>query len=212
MRDSGGHGGSSIPEINVPLVFLASSCDQTEESYNQIDLPATLSVLFGLPIPASSVGAIIPNLLTELSMEQKLFAYFYNGERLLQKLIKLNGIAAIETEGSLEILENNMIFFEKFEHFCNSFATEFYTRFAEARKAHKRFLQRTDTNEQLLISKIAERNYIISSQIMSQKLAASFVNFDLISIAVGLFCLTTVRPYFTIFPPSMDINHENRFE
>lgn len=102
MRDGGGHGGSSMPEINVPLVFLASSCEQNNENYNQIDLPATLSALFGLPIPASSVGAIIPNLLAELSMEQKLFAYFYNGQRLLQKLLKTNGIAAIETEGSFE--------------------------------------------------------------------------------------------------------------
>lgn len=103
MRDSGGHGGSSIPEINVPLVFLASSCDQNNETYNQIDLTPTLSVLFGLPIPASSIGVIIPNLLTELSMEQKLFAYFYNGKRLMQKLLQLNNIQSIETEGTIEI-------------------------------------------------------------------------------------------------------------
>lgn len=99
MRDSGGHGGSSFSEINVPLVFLASSCDQTNETYNQIDLPATLSVLFGLPIPASSIGVIIPNFLAGLTMEQKLYAYFYNTERLLKNLLKLNGIQAIETEG-----------------------------------------------------------------------------------------------------------------
>lgn len=103
MRDSGGHGGSSIPEINVPLVFLASSCDQNNETYNQIDLTPTLSVLFGLPIPASSIGVIIPNLLTELSMEQKLFAYFYNGKRLMQKLLQLNNIQSIKTEGRIEI-------------------------------------------------------------------------------------------------------------
>lgn len=100
MRDSGGHGGSSTPEINVPLVFLASSCEQNMETYNQIDLTPTLSILFGLPIPASSIGAVIPDLLTELSMEQKLFAYFYNGERLLQKLMKLNSGQSIETQGT----------------------------------------------------------------------------------------------------------------
>lgn len=102
MRDSGGHGGSSMPEINVPLVFLSTSCDQDNQSYNQIDLTPTLSVLFGLPIPASSIGVIIPNLLTELSMEQKLFAYFYNGERLMQKLVELNNIHSIETEGTID--------------------------------------------------------------------------------------------------------------
>lgn len=50
----------------------------------------------------------------------------------------------------------------------------------------------SDKSEQLLVSRIAERDYIISSQMMSQKLAASFVNFDLVCIAVGLFCIITV--------------------
>lgn len=118
MRDSGGHGGSSMPEINVPLVFLTPSCNQNDDSYNQIDLTATLSVLFGLPIPASSIGSIIPNLLTELSMEQKLFAYFYNGERLLQKMVKLNDIQSIETEGTavVQIVE---IFCKLLCFFCH---------------------------------------------------------------------------------------------
>lgn len=99
MRDSGGHGGSSYHEINVPFVFFGPACVQKDETFNQIDIPATLSVLFGLPIPVSSIGVIIPHLLTELSMIQKLYAYYYNGERLLSKLIKQNGIQAIETEG-----------------------------------------------------------------------------------------------------------------
>lgn len=106
MRDSGGHGGSSFPEINVPLIFLGPKCFQQEETYNQIDIPATLSVLFGLPIPASSIGNIIPNLLTDLSMEQKLFAYYYNGERLLNKLIQLNGIHFVEAEGNIRNVQN----------------------------------------------------------------------------------------------------------
>lgn len=107
MRDTGGHGGSSPPEINVPLVFLGQSCAPTNESYKQIDLPATLSVLFGLPIPASSIGAIIPNLLLGISQEHRLFAYYYNGERLLKKLIELEGAKAIEDEG---ILTKNVSF------------------------------------------------------------------------------------------------------
>lgn len=99
MRDSGGHGGSSRGEINVPLIFLGPTCSQTNESFNQIDIPATLSVLFGLPIPASSIGVIIPNLLTGISMEQKLFAYYYNGQRLLQKLAKLDAAQPYQDEG-----------------------------------------------------------------------------------------------------------------
>lgn len=105
MRDSGGHGGSSYPEVNVPLIFLGPTCSQTDESFNQIDIPATLSVLFGLPIPASSIGVIIPNLLTGLSMERKLYAYYYNGQRLLQKLAKLDASQSFQEEGIFQYIE-----------------------------------------------------------------------------------------------------------
>lgn len=102
MRDSGGHGGNSYQETNVPLIFLGPSCSQTQtnDSYKQIDMPATLSVLFGLPIPASSIGVIIPNLLTELSMEQRLFAYYYNAERLMQKLTETDDTRPDSNDGN----------------------------------------------------------------------------------------------------------------
>lgn len=95
-------------------------------------------------------------------------------------------------------------------------ATEFYIRFAEAKNAHKKYLQKnamdsSDKNEQLLNSKIAERNYIISSQMISQKLAASFVNFDLVCIAVGLFCLVSVNEYFYKFFSYSDLKLEFNF-
>lgn len=88
MRDSGGHGGSSYPEINVPFVFIGPQCTLSNESYNQIDIPATLAVLLGLPIPASCIGVLIPSFLAMLTMEQKLLAYHYNGQHLLTKLSK----------------------------------------------------------------------------------------------------------------------------
>lgn len=99
MRDSGGHGGSSHAERNVPIVFIGPSCHQSNDSFNQIDISPTLSVLFGLPIPASSIGALIPDFLTELSMEQKLYAYFYNGKRLLDKIVKFYGIEIVKDKG-----------------------------------------------------------------------------------------------------------------
>lgn len=111
MRDSGGHGGSSYPEVNVPFIFLGSSCAQTNVSYNQIDIPGTLSILFGLPIPTSSIGILIPNLLTGLSMEQKLYAYYYNGERLLQKLSKIDGAHTYDGEGENIFLNFRFCFF-----------------------------------------------------------------------------------------------------
>lgn len=175
MRDSGGHGGSTYPEINVPLIFIGPSCSQTDGSYNQIDLPVTLSVLLGLPIPASSIGVIIPSLLTGLSMEQKLFVYYYNTERLSQHLTKLDGAEAFKEEES-----------------------EFFARFIVAKNAHKAFLlvnknSSETTNEHVQEFMSAERNYIAAAKAMSRKLAESCVHFDQFCIAIGLACLVTVR-------------------
>lgn len=97
MRDSGGHGGSSYSEINVPFILIGPSCYQNGETFRQIDITATISILLGLPIPAPSIGTIIPNFLQSLSMEQQLYAYFYNGQRLLQKITEYEGDVVKET-------------------------------------------------------------------------------------------------------------------
>lgn len=198
MRDSGGHGGSSYSEINVPLLFLGQTCEQKNEIYNQIDIPATLSILFGLPIPASSIGNIIPNMLSHLTMEQKLYTFYYNGERLLKKLIQLNGIHATESEGNDLSTSCILILIANFSiNNLYLFFPVFYTQFTDAKNAHKLFLHRNRDsssyeNDLLLAFKLAERNYIASSEVMSQRLSDSFINFDLISIIIGLICLVTV--------------------
>lgn len=76
-------------------------------------------------------------------------------------------------------------------------ALEFYIQFSQAKDAHKSLLQLdagglTNGSELLIAFKVAERNYIASSEIMSYRLADSFVNFDLVYIAIGMFCLITV--------------------
>lgn len=91
MRDSGGHGGGSFAETNVPLIFVGPSCQQSSNSYKQIDIAPTLSVLFGRPIPQASIGLLIPEFLTQLTPEQRLYAYFYNCKRLLRKVIYVDG-------------------------------------------------------------------------------------------------------------------------
>lgn len=105
MRDSGGHGGSSYAEVNVPLIVIGPQCQQNGESFKQIDMTATISVLLGVPIPSSSIGTLIPNFLQSLSMEQKLYAYFYNGQRLLNKLVEFQGIESMEDKGIANIIK-----------------------------------------------------------------------------------------------------------
>lgn len=90
MRDSGGHGGGSFAETNVPLIFIGPPCQQSHNSYKQIDIAPTLSVLFGRPIPVDSIGSLIPEFLTQLTPEQKLYAYFYNCQRLFRKIFDID--------------------------------------------------------------------------------------------------------------------------
>lgn len=54
--------------------------------YQQIDIAPTLSVLLGLPIPSSSIGTLIPELLEGLSHDEQLVALYYNTHRLYRKL------------------------------------------------------------------------------------------------------------------------------
>lgn len=103
MRDSGGHGGSSYAEINVPLIVIGPQCQQNDDTFKQIDMTATISVLLGVPIPSSSIGTLIPNFLQSLSMEQKLYAYFYNGQRLLNKFVEFLGNESMSDKGKVNI-------------------------------------------------------------------------------------------------------------
>lgn len=86
MRDTGGHGGNSAPEVNVPLIVAGANCTASDKIYEQIDISPTLSVLMGLPIPASSIGSLIPELMGELSEDEQLYALHYNGQRLYKAM------------------------------------------------------------------------------------------------------------------------------
>lgn len=76
MKDSGGHGGASFAETNVPFVVHGVSCSNA--TIAQTDITATLSVLMGLDIPACSIGKVISNMLQSLPIEQQLYAFLYN--------------------------------------------------------------------------------------------------------------------------------------
>ncbi|RZC32507.1 Phosphodiest and/or Metalloenzyme domain containing protein [Asbolus verrucosus] len=83
MRDSGGHGGSTFPETNVPLVVLGLPCKN--DTFAQIDVPANLAVLLGLDIPTTSIGQLRSSLLSHLSLSRYLEALKYNTLLLREK-------------------------------------------------------------------------------------------------------------------------------
>ncbi|XP_001607537.2 GPI ethanolamine phosphate transferase 2 [Nasonia vitripennis] len=93
MKDSGGHGGATLEETLVPLMVFGKSCSNKKnpnDHISQIDIAPTLSVLLGTPIPSTSLGTIVLDLMTDLSLSQKLFALYYNAEQLFLKYQKFS--------------------------------------------------------------------------------------------------------------------------
>lgn len=171
MRDTGGHGGSSVAEIRVPLILVGDKCVPAQDFHRQIDIAPTLSILLGQPIPASSIGALIPEMMSGLTPERQLFAYHYNGNRLLSKLL-----SGIEAEG----VQNG----EMHKHFQNAI------------REHERFLSSPNDkslHESQVLFKNARSLYISSTREMSERLAKSYVTYDDYSISIGLIILITVR-------------------
>lgn len=165
MRDAGGHGGSSYAETNVPLIVVGQKCaDGVRDSYKQIDIAPTLSVLSALPIPASSIGALVPELLADLSMEHQLYAFHYNAKRLMEKLILAEGSDRIGN-------------------------TEIHEQFDAARAEHEAFIRSTDEKLNAVNEAAFKRSkmlYVTASKAMSEQLTKAYINYDDFSISVGL--------------------------
>lgn len=85
MRDSGGHGGSTHPETNVPLIILGNNCTQSTKTFLQIDMAPTFAVLMGVAIPFSSIGSLIDPVLNNVPPVDRLYANYYNTKRLIEK-------------------------------------------------------------------------------------------------------------------------------
>ncbi|CRL02295.1 CLUMA_CG015105, isoform A [Clunio marinus] len=87
MRDTGGHSGNSFPETHIPLLMIGGSCESNRDKfYKQIDFAPTFSIMNGLPVPSSSIGSIIPEMLVNLSSLQKLSVLEAVNQRLVEMI------------------------------------------------------------------------------------------------------------------------------
>ncbi|XP_030558101.1 GPI ethanolamine phosphate transferase 2 [Drosophila novamexicana] len=172
MADGGGHGGNTPAEITVPLYLYSKNCSKYAPStkrYNQIDLTPTLALLLSIEIPTMSIGCIIPEMLQTLTLEQQMYAYFYNAHHLLNK-------ARV-----------------KFGH-ENVRSSDYYHWYQNATLLHKQLLQPLRIGDGSGASKVhyqnAKLNYLRVAREISGQLSESLVKFDYGFIAVGL-ALTT---------------------
>lgn len=92
MKDSGGHGGSTISETIVPFIAIGGGYYQNynnPKEISQIDIASTLSVILGLPIPHSNIGTVFLDDLYNLSISKKLFILYYNSKQVFSHFQKL---------------------------------------------------------------------------------------------------------------------------
>lgn len=144
------------------------------EVYEQIDIAPTLSVLLGTPIPASSIGSLIPELLAQLPVDEQLYALHYNARRLVHK---------VDAELGRDRLE----------------LREFYLQYREATELHKQYLQLSrpadDRSQYRVLVKRASMLYVSATRKMSTHLATNYVNYDYFYISLGLGWTTVVSIY-----------------
>ncbi|KAJ8307672.1 hypothetical protein KUTeg_014776 [Tegillarca granosa] len=94
MSDQGSHGGASVSETLVPVVYIKPGQTFVQNkrqdglvtfpAIEQIDVVPTLSVLLGLPIPQNNLGKLIDEMLDGFTIEEKLLAWHTNAYQVVQ--------------------------------------------------------------------------------------------------------------------------------
>jgi Type I phosphodiesterase / nucleotide pyrophosphatase len=86
MTNRGGHGGSDAEARQSPIVMSGRGIRQISGlAVDQVDLASTMAVLFGVPIPAQSIGRIIHEAL-DISDQQREELLVQNQDQLLHLL------------------------------------------------------------------------------------------------------------------------------
>lgn len=93
MKDSGGHGGSTLQETTVPFIAIGGTrCSRQKDDepieIEQLDIAATLSTVYGLPIPSANLGSSFLDRIFELDDMKRLFLLHYNSKQVLGRFRK----------------------------------------------------------------------------------------------------------------------------
>ncbi|XP_067632875.1 GPI ethanolamine phosphate transferase 2 isoform X2 [Eurosta solidaginis] len=177
MKDGGGHGGSTTAEMYVPILAYNGICiskSYRSKTYNQIDLAPTLAILWSIEIPSMSIGCLIPELLREYSLEDQLYAYYYNSLHLIKKATRKFGSEYVDSSALAKWFE-------------------------AGKSAHKQFLlaKLNDKFDNAFFFENARVHYLRLSKEISDQLAATLGQFDYELIAIGL-TLTTLVVLHTV--------------
>lgn len=168
MSEAGGHGASSPEEVSTPLLLVSSAFERKPgdvrrpERVQQTDLAATLAVGLGLPIPAGSIGRLLPPVMEGRPLREQLRLLHLNAAQLSRLLRE--AVPAYEREPGFE-------------------------QFKVAERLHGRWVQLflEEAGSQALpgLGAKVRRQYLDALASLSLALGRQVVQYDVYSMAVG---------------------------
>lgn len=69
-----------------------------EKYLDEFDIAPLISILTGLPIPSSSYGTIDLKFLSDFSLNEKIYVFFYNTQKLFHDLLNVEATKYINCE------------------------------------------------------------------------------------------------------------------
>ncbi|XP_015438915.1 PREDICTED: GPI ethanolamine phosphate transferase 2 [Dufourea novaeangliae] len=165
MKDSGGHGGSTMSETTVPFIAISGKCVQNNSHFTevaQVDIASTLSTILGVPIPYSNLGSVFLDSLYNLPVSKKLYVLFYNAKQVFNH-------------------------FQQLTDYKSEYA---YQKYMEAIKLHIAWLNTKDhTND---ITDDIVLSYKAALKGMKELLISSMIKYDFHLITVAIFFLSHI--------------------
>ncbi|OAD62584.1 GPI ethanolamine phosphate transferase 2 [Eufriesea mexicana] len=162
MKDSGGHGGSTVSETTVPFIVIGGEYHQNYNNtieISQIDIASTLSVILGVPIPYPNIGTVFLDTLYDLPISKKLFILYYN----------------------------SMQVFNHFKEVVDYESEYAYQKYLEAIKLHNAWLDTKDQSDDMTDDIVL--SYKTALKGMKEILINSTVKYDFQIITIAIFFL-----------------------
>ncbi|XP_078036093.1 phosphatidylinositol glycan anchor biosynthesis class G [Augochlora pura] len=163
MKDSGGHGGSTISETVVPFIAIGGKCMQHDNHFTeitQIDIASTLSTVLGVPIPHSNVGSVFLDSLYDLPVSKKLYVLYYNAKQVFSH-------------------------FQQLTDYKSEYA---YQKYKEALKLHTAWLHTKDHPNDMTDDIVTSYKYALKG--MKEHLINSMIKYDFHSIIIATLFLS----------------------
>ncbi|XP_076292215.1 phosphatidylinositol glycan anchor biosynthesis class G isoform X1 [Lasioglossum baleicum] len=163
MKDSGGHGGSTISETTVPFITIGNKCMQHHKHFTeieQVDIASTLSSVLGVPIPHLNLGSVFLDSLYDLPVAKKLYVLHYNAKQV----------------------------FDHFQQLTDYKSEYAYQKYKEALKLHTAWLNTKDHPNDMTDDIILSYKYALKG--MKELLINSMIKYDFHVIVVAMFFLS----------------------